>query len=391
MKLGVPKELAAGEARVAIVPASVGPLQKAGWEVIVEQGAGLSAGFTDAEYSAAGATVVPTRAEVFQADWIVCVRFAGASPAGAEDFPYLRPGQVLVGLCDALARPEALLPLAERGVTAFGLELMPRITRAQPMDVLSSMATVAGYRAVLLAAVHLPRFFPMLMTAAGTIRAAKVFVVGAGVAGLQAIATAKRLGAIVSAYDVRPAVKEQVESLGARFLSVPLTIAAEDKTGYAKELEAEVLAAERELLAGAVAESDVVITTAAVPGKPAPKLITAAMVEKMPWGSVIVDIVADRGGNCELTRAGETYVHGGVTILGPTNLPSQVPYHASQMFSRNVTAFLEHVRKTAVKDGKLDPSVDDPIVRETLVISEGQVVHAGVRKLVDAKAGKVGS
>lgn len=391
MKLGVPKELAAGESRVAIVPASVGPLQKAGWEVIVEQGAGLWAGFTDAEYSAAGASVVPTRGEVFQADWIVCVRFAGASPAGAEDVPYLRPGQILVGLCDPLARPEALLPLAERGVTAFALELMPRITRAQPMDVLSSMATVAGYRAVLLAAVHLPRFFPMLMTAAGTIRAAKVFVVGAGVAGLQAIATAKRLGAIVSAYDVRPAVKEQVESLGARFLSVPLTIAAEDKTGYAKELEAEVLAAERELLAGAVAESDVVITTAAVPGKPAPKLITAAMVEKMPWGSVIVDIVADRGGNCELTRAGETYVHSGVTILGPTNLPGQVPYHASQMFSRNVTAFLEHVRKTAVKDGKLDPSVDDPIVRETLVISEGHVVHAGVRKLVDAKAGKVGS
>lgn len=379
MKLGVLKETAAGETRVAIVPASVPALRKAGWEVIVESGAGQQAGFPDSEYVNAGANVVPSRPEVFQADWIVCIRYGGAHPGSAEYAALARPGQVMVGLCDPLTHSAGLQPWAERGVSAFALELMPRISRAQTMDVLSSMATVAGYRAVLLAAIHLPRFFPMLMTAAGTIRAAKVFVIGAGVAGLQAIATAKRLGAIVSAYDVRPVVKEQVESLGARFVQLPLAVAAEDKGGYAKELESEVLAAERSLLAEVISQSDVVISTAAVPGKPAPKLITADMVEKMPLGAVIVDVVADRGGNCELTRPGENYVHGHVTILGPLNLPAQVPYHASQMFSRNVTAFLEHVRKTALRDGKLDPSVDDEIVRETLVLHEGQVVHPSLK------------
>ncbi|MCS7237549.1 MAG: Re/Si-specific NAD(P)(+) transhydrogenase subunit alpha [Thermoguttaceae bacterium] len=377
MKLGVLKELTPGEQRVAIVPASAAALRKSGWEVLVEQGAGEAAGFTDADYQAAGATVVAGRGEIFEADWIACVRY-GASCSGAWGESFLRPGQVLVGLCDPLVHPEGLRAVVARGASAFALELIPRITRAQPMDVLSSMATVAGYRAVLLAAVQLPRFFPMLMTAAGTIRAAKVFVIGAGVAGLQAIATAKRLGAIVSAYDVRPAVREQVESLGARFVAAPVVPAAEDKSGYAKELEAEVLAAERKLLAEIVAESDVVITTAAVPGKPAPKLITADMVERMPRGAVIVDVVADRGGNCELTRPGETYVHGGVTILGPLNLPSQVPYHASQMFSRNMVAFLEHVRKVAVREGRLDVTSDDQIVRETLVVGEGRVLHPAV-------------
>ncbi len=379
MKLGVPRETAPGETRVAIVPSSVAALQKAGWKVVVESGAGQQAGFPDEEYREAGATIVASREEVFQADWIVCVRYAGAHPDSAADVLRLREGQVVVGLCDPLVHGSALRAWADRGVTAFALELMPRISRAQTMDVLSSMATVAGYRAVLLAAVNLPRFFPMLMTAAGTIRAAKVFVIGAGVAGLQAIATAKRLGAIVSAYDVRPVVKEQVESLGARFVQLPITVAAEDKGGYAKELESKVLAAERELLADIIRQSDVVIATAAVPGKPAPKLITAEMVEKMPLGAVIVDAVADRGGNCELTRPGEEFVYEHVKIIGHTNLAAQVPYHGSQMFSRNVTAFLEHVRKVALRDGRLDKNVDDEIVRETLVIYQGQMVHPAMQ------------
>ena len=384
MKLGVLRDTHPLEKRVAITPSSLPQLRSAGFEVIAETGAGEFAGFPDRLYSEGGAVVLP-REEVFaQSDCLVQVRFGGANPELAEqDSDLVREGQIFIGLCDPLFRPEGLSPFAKRGATVFSLELMPRITRAQPMDVLSSMATVAGYRAVLLAAVHLPRFFPMLITAAGTIRAAKVFVIGAGVAGLQAIATARRLGAAVSAYDVRPAVKEQVESLGARFVELPRRITTEeDASGYAKELAEEHLQAERAMLAEVIRQSDVVICSAMIPGKPAPRLVTREMVESMPAGSVIVDLAAERGGNCELTRPGETFVHQGVTILGPVNLPAEVPEHASQMFSRNLTAFLVHLRRVAFQDGKLNPNVDDPIVRGTLVLYQGKICNREVAKLL---------
>lgn len=377
MRIGIAKELFLGERRVAIVPGSVGQLKKAGWEVFVETGAGEAAGFSDADYKAAGARVVTNRDQLLECEWLVRIRFAGALPEGVgDDLQGLYKEQTLVGLCDPLSRPQALEPLMEQKVTVFALDLMPRISRAQSMDVLSSMATVAGYHAAIVAASYFPGVFPMLMTAAGTLRAARVFVIGAGVAGLQAIATARRLGAIVSAYDVRPAVKEQVESLGARFIQLPLTVAdAEDKTGYAKELEERTLSTERELLTRVLRESDVVISGAAVPGKPAPRLITREMVEQMPCGAVIVDLAAERGGNCELTQPGKVVVHRGVTIVGAVNLAAEHPQSASLMFSRNVTAFLEHLRKVALKDGRLDPSCEDQIVRETLVMHQGKIVH----------------
>jgi len=384
MKLGILRDTYRLEKRVAITPGSVVTLREAGFDVLVETRAGVSAGFADRLYTDAGAVVLP-REEVFaQSDWLVQVRFGGANPErGEQDAALVREGQILVGLWDPLFRPQGLVPFAERGATVFALELMPRITRAQPMDVLSSMATVAGYRAVLLAAVYLPRFFPMLITAAGTIRAAKVFVIGAGVAGLQAIATARRLGAAVSAYDVRPTVKEQVESLGAWFIDLPQRITTEeDSSGYARELGEEHLRAERAMLAEVIRQSDVVICSAVIPGKPAPRLVTREMVESMRPGSVIVDLAAERGGNCELTRPGETVVHHGVTILGPVNLPAEVPEHASQMFSRNLTAFLVHLRRVAFQDGKLNPNVDDPIVRGTLVLYQGKVCNPEVAKLL---------
>ncbi|HWP99816.1 MAG TPA: NAD(P) transhydrogenase subunit alpha, partial [Vicinamibacterales bacterium] len=298
--------------------------------------------------------------------------------AGAADLPRLRPGQVLVGLADPLAPGELMREVAARGVTLFALELVPRITRAQPMDVLSSMATVAGYKAVLVAASALPRLFPMLTTAAGTIPPAHVFVVGTGVAGLQAIATARRLGARVSAYDVRPAVKEQVQSLGARFVELPLeTAETEDRGGYAKALDEEFYRRQREMMLRVVASSDVVITTALVPGRRAPVLVTEEMIKGMAPGSVVVDLAAERGGNCELTRPDETVVRHGVTILGPTNLPATVPFHASRMYSRNITAFVQH----ALKDGPSALDLNDEIVRETLVARGGELVHAQVREL----------
>ena len=285
---------------------------------------------------------------------------------------------MLVGLADPLAPGELMREVAARGVTLFALELVPRITRAQPMDVLSSMATVAGYKAVLVAASALPRLFPMLTTAAGTIPPAHVFVVGAGVAGLQAIATARRLGARVSAYDVRPAVKEQVQSLGARFVELPLeTAETEDRGGYAKALDEEFYRRQREMMLRVVASSDVVITTALVPGRRAPLLVTEEMIEGMAPGSVVVDLAAERGGNCELTRPDETVVRHGVTILGPTNLPATVPFHASRMYSRNITAFVQH----ALKDGPAALDLNDEIVRETLVARGGELVHAQVREL----------
>jgi H+-translocating NAD(P) transhydrogenase subunit alpha len=372
------KETFPGERRVALVPTTVGALVKAGWEVLIEAGAGVSAGFLDAQYGEKGAKIVP-RAEAFSAaDCLLQVRSLGANPQmGMVDLPLLRGGQVVIGLCDPLAMPKQAQALAEKGVTMFSLELVPRITRAQSMDVLSSQATVAGYRAVLLAATTLGKMFPMMTTAAGTITPAKVFIVGAGVAGLQAIASARRLGAVVSGYDVRAAVKEQVQSLGAKFVEMPLeTGASEAQGGYAKAMDEAFYRRQRELMLKVVAENDVVITTAAVPGKKAPTLITAEMVAAMAPGSVIVDVAAERGGNCALTRPGETVVEHGVTILGPANLPADVPYHASQMFAKNITTFLAHL----VKDGKFHIDVADEITRETLVAQGGQMVHPKVRE-----------
>ena len=381
MKLGIPRETCTGERRVAMVPSTAAKLIKGGWDVLVESGAGDSAGFRDDAYTSAGARVVAERAAVFaDADVIAQVRAAGANPdAGQADIERLREGQYVIGMCDPLSAPQPLAAVAARGASCFALELLPRITRAQSMDVLSSMATVAGYKAVLLAANALPRMFPMLMTAAGTITPARVFIVGAGVAGLQAIATAKRLGAVVRAYDVRPAVREQVESLGGKFVQFELeTSSAEAAGGYAREMDEEFYRRQRELMGKVVGESDVVITTAAVPGKAAPVLVTADMVRRMAPGSVIVDLAAERGGNCELTRADETVMENGVTIIGATNLPSMIPYHASEMYSRNVAAFL----KLLVKDRRLFLNVDDEIVRDTMVTRNGQVVHHRIRELL---------
>jgi NAD(P) transhydrogenase subunit alpha len=364
---------------VALVPSGVPPLVKAGLEVLVQAGAGEGAGYRDQEYTDKGAAIVPDRASVFaQADIVLQVRTLGANPeAGRADLELVRPGQVLIGFCEPLLEAGLAAELAEKDVILLSMELMPRITRAQSMDALSSMATIAGYKAVLLAANTLPRMFPMLMTAAGTISPARVFVVGAGVAGLQAIATARRLGAVVEAYDVRPAVREQVESLGGKFVELELeTGEAEDAGGYAKELGEEFYTRQREMMLRVVAGSDVVITTAAIPGKKAPVLVTRPMVEGMRLGSVIVDLAAERGGNCELTRAGETVEHGGVTILGPVNIPSTIPYHASQMYSKNITTFLLHL----VKEGKLELDTEDEITAGTLVTRDGEVVHPRVQE-----------
>ncbi len=379
MKIGVPTEDFPGERRVALVPASVPLLKKAGLDVLVQQGAGVQAGFTDAAYQEKGAAMVASRADVFtSADVVLRVRLAGAAgDQGRADLALLRPGQIVIGMADPLGAPEAVRELAARHVTAFALELIPRITRAQSMDVLSSMATIGGYKAVLLAADTLPRMFPLLTTAAGTITPAHVFIVGVGVAGLQAISTARRLGAVVEAYDVRPAVKEQVQSVGAKFVELPLeTGQAEDKGGYAKAQDESFYQRQREMMKKVVASNDVVITTAVVPGKKAPVLVTAEMVRGMAPGSVVVDLAAERGGNCELTRADQVVVEQGVTILGPTNLPSSVPYHASQMYAKNVTTFLLHL----VKDGniKIDPA--DEISRDTLITEGGEVVNPRIRQ-----------
>jgi NAD(P) transhydrogenase subunit alpha len=378
MTVGVPRESASGETRVALIPASIPPIKKAGLDVIVEAGAGTAAGFPDEQYQAQGATVV-SRADVFgKADIILQVRAAPGDPSA------LRRQQVVIGFADPLGAPAGIASLAKSGATLFSMELMPRITRAQSMDALSSMATVAGYKGVLLAAAALPRMFPMLMTAAGTISPARVFVVGAGVAGLQAISVARRLGAKVEAYDVRPAAKEQVLSMGAKFVELPIEAGdAEDKGGYAKAQDESFYRRQREMMLKVVANSDVVVTTALIPGRPAPKLITAEMVEAMPPGSVIVDLAAERGGNCELTRPDETVVHNGVTILGPSNPAALAPYHASQMYSKNILTFLLHLLgKEGATQSALPINTDDEIVRETLLTRDGEVVHPRVKELL---------
>ena len=387
--VGVPRETFPGERRVALVPRTCDVLKKLGVDVALEQGAGEAAGFPDDQYIARGAAVA-NRAEVFhRADILAQVRSLGANPDnGRSDLPLLRSGQAVVGFGEPLTARTEIADLAAAGVAFFAMELVPRITRAQSMDALSSMATVAGYKAVLLGAGALPKMFPMMMTAAGTLTPAKVFVLGAGVAGLQAIATARRLGAVVSGYDVRPAVKEQVESLGAKFVVLDVQAgASEDKGGYAKAMDEAFYRRQRELMTEVLREQDVVITTAAVPGRKSPILITAPMAEAMQPGSVIVDIAAERGGNCELTRPGETIVHNGVTILGPVNLPSAYPAHASQMFGSNVASFL----KLLVKDGALKIDLEDEIIRETLVTRDGSVVNPRIAEALGLVAEGAGS
>jgi NAD(P) transhydrogenase subunit alpha len=380
MIVGVPREIYPGERRVALVPAAVAVLAKAGMEVLVEVGAGASAGYPDAEYAAKGAKIAVDRSELFRAaDVIVQVLCYGANDrTGKEDVPLLRPDQALIGFLRPLGSQESVQEIAASGARAFAVELMPRTTRAQSMDVLSSMATISGYKAVLMAADTLSRIFPMLSTAAGTVTPARVFIIGAGVAGLQAIATARRLGAVTSAYDMRPVAKEQVMSLGGRFVELPIEAKdAQDASGYAKAQDEEFYRKQRELLGQVVAESDVVITTAVIPGKKAPVLVTAEMVKKMAPGSVIVDLAAERGGNCELTVPGEIADQHSVTIIGLFNLASLVPYHASQMYSKNLATFLLHL----VKDGKLRTDTADDIIRDTLLTGDGQIVNKRLREL----------
>ena len=379
MVIGVPRESFPGERRVALVPAVIASLTKAGFQVAIETGAGLAAGYPDAEYAAKGAPLVAAREEVFRmADVVVQVLCHGSNDrTGQADLPLLRAGQILVGFVRPLGQLETIREIAATGVTAFSIELMPRITRAQSMDALSSMATICGYKAVLLAADRLPKMFPMLTTAAGTITPARAFVIGAGVAGLQAISTARRLGAVASAYDMRPAAKEQVQSLGGRFVELPIEAQnAQDARGYGTAQDEAFYARQRELLSRVVAESDVVITAAVIPGKKSPVLITADMVKGMAPGSVIVDLAAERGGNCELTRTGETVTVAGVTIIGAINLATSVPYHASQMYARNVSTFLLYM----IKEGKLQLNLQDEIIRETMITHGGEVVNARVRE-----------
>jgi len=384
MQIGVPKETFPGERRVALVPSVLPSLTKAGFQIVIESGAGAAAGFRDEAYQEKGAHI-SNRADAFRtADIVTQVRAAGAAGDEAQaDLALLRPDQMVIAIAEPLGAAQQLRAYADRRIRLFALELMPRITRAQSMDVLSSMATIAGYKAVLIAAATLPRMLLMMMTAAGTIKAAKVFVVGAGVAGLQAIASARKMGAVVEAYDVRPAVKEQVLSLGAKFVELPLETAnAEDKGGYARAQDESFYERQRATMTRVVAASDIVITTAVIPGKKAPILITEAMVKEMALGSVIVDLAAERGGNCKLTRADQTVVAHGVTILGPTNLPSTVAYHASQMFAKNVVTFLLHLAPKG--DLKIDQG--DEITRDTLATSGGDIVNARIREILGMAA-----
>ena len=370
MRIGVPRETVPGERRVALVPETVSRLVKAGNEVLVERNAGTEAAFVDSAYEQAGARIVDN---AFDAELVVKVQ----KPTAGE-IEKLRSGTILIAFLQPLIDPKYAAMLAQKGVVALSMDAIPRITRAQPMDALSSQATVAGYKAVLLAAAELPRFFPMLTTAAGTIAPAKALVIGAGVAGLQAIATARRLGAVVEAFDTRPVVKEQVQSLGAKFLEIDLGESGAGAGGYAKELSEEAHKKEVELLAKAARENDIVITTAAIPGRKAPVLITKDMVPAMRPGSVIVDLAAETGGNCELTEPGKTVVREGVTIIGTTNLPSTMPYHSSQMYSRNIASLLA----LFLKEGKATLDMSDEVVKGTVITQNGDVVHDATKKLL---------
>jgi NAD(P) transhydrogenase subunit alpha len=379
MIVGVPRESFPGELRVALTPAVVPGLAKAGLEVVLEAGAGVGAGYPEADYVSKGAKILAQRAEVFRtADIVVQVLCHGSNDkSGKGDLPLFRRDQILIGFLRPLGSLETVQEIAAAGVASFSLELMPRTTRAQSMDALSSMGTICGYKAVLIAADTLPRIFPMLTTAAGTITPGRVFIIGAGVTGLQAIATARRLGAVTSAYDMRPAAKEQVHSLGARFVELPIEATdAQDAGGYARAQGEDFYRRQRELLARVVAESDVVITAAVIPGQKSPVLVTGEMVARMAPGSVIVDLASERGGNCELTKTGEVVIEHGVSIIGWINIAGRVPYHASQLYGRNLSAFLLHL----VQDGKLRLNLEDEIIRSTLVTRQGEIVNPRVRE-----------
>jgi NAD(P) transhydrogenase subunit alpha len=384
MRVAVPREIVPGERRVALVPRSVGPLTKAGHEVLVQASAGAAAAFPDEAYAAAGATIIPSAEDLYgRAEVVLKVRRPDRDPAGGRHEAELLPsGSILVAFLDPARSLDVVSRLAAGRVSSFAMELMPRITRAQDMDALSAMSTVAGYHATLMAAVRLPRFFPLLMTAAGTITPARVLVLGAGVAGLQAIATAKRLGAVVEAFDIRPAVRDQVESLGASFVEVELGEAeTETAGGYAQQLTAEHEEREREAIARHVKDADVVITTALIPNKPAPRLVTRAMLESMKPGSVVIDLAAEAGGNCEGTMPGEEVRVGDALVCGPLNVPGDMPTHASQLYSHNVMRF----SLTLLKEGGLD--FEDQIVRDTCVTHQGEVRSAVVRELMAATGG----
>jgi NAD(P) transhydrogenase subunit alpha len=377
--IGIPAETYPGERRVALVPLVIPTLTKAGFEVLVETNAGQHAGYLDSSYTEKGATIAPDRATVFaNADIIIQVLSFGSNDiTGDRDLPLLRQGQILVGFLRPFGTKDVVQAMANRGATSFSIELMPRTTRAQSMDALSSMGTICGYKAVLVAADHHPRLFPMMTTAAGTVTPARIFVIGCGVAGLQSIATARRLGAVASAYDMRPAAKEQVQSLGGRFVELPIEAQdAQDARGYARAQGEDFYRKQRELLGKVVKESDVVITAAVIPGKKSPVLVTEDMVKGMAPGSVIVDLASERGGNCELTQPGKIITAHDVTIIGMINVASGVPYHASQMYARNVTNFLLHL----IKDQKLNLNLQDEIVRETLLTHNGEIVQPRVRE-----------
>jgi H+-translocating NAD(P) transhydrogenase subunit alpha len=375
LSIGVLKETLPGERRVAITPKVIDVLTKAGAEVLIETGAGLDSGFPDKDYTAKGAKIASSAAAVADAAQIL-LTVRVPEPAGL-----VKKGQIVIGLADPLSDPQLAAQYAQAGATLFSLELVPRITRAQSMDVLSSMASIAGYKAVLLAASALPRLFPMMSTAAGTVPPARVLIIGAGVAGLQAIATARRLGAVVSGYDVRAAVKEQIQSLGAKFVSITIGASGEGQGGYARALTDEEIRSQREQMAAVLKEQDVVITTAAVPGRKAPILVTREMVHVMSRGSVIVDLAAERGGNVEVTKPGETIVENGVTVIGPINLPATVPNHSSQMYGRNIVTFLKNMM---TKEGALNIDLNDEITRDSLVVRDGEIVNARVQELLGA-------
>lgn len=382
MKIGVPREIMPGENRVALVPDSVAQLTKKGLQVVVETGAGDNSSYLDAAYQQAGATIAPAAASLFAECDIICKvqRPLENQALGKNELDLLRAGSILIAFFQPLVNHQLVQALAEHGITSFSMDAIPRITRAQSMDALSSMSTVAGYKSVLLAADSFGKFFPLLTTAAGTVKPAHVFVLGAGVAGLMAISTARRLGAVVEAFDVRPAVKEQVQSLGAKFVEMPIEEQTETSGGYAKQLSEDAHRREVELLHRHVKDADIVITTALIPGKPAPVLVTEEMVKDMKPGSVIVDLAAENGGNCTLTEPGCDFERYNVRIIGPLNLPSSMPIHASQLYSKNVANLLGLL----IKDGQLNLDFNDEIIAGTCITHNGEIVNGAVKALVGA-------